>query len=97
MSEKIKMTESELVEVKSLQDKYQQKVVQLGRLYLQKMQSDLVIKNISEQEIKLRDDWTALQKLESELIDTLIKKYGEGSMDLQEGVFISQKSVSPTS
>ena len=43
MSEKIKMTDNELMEVKILQEKFQQKIFQMGQWYLQNM--DAKVKN----------------------------------------------------
>lgn len=87
----MKMTDSELVEVKLLRDKFQSKTFEMGLLYLEKMQVDEFIKNVTNKEQTLRDDWEGLKKSENELIDKLIKKYGEGSLDLNEGVFVPDK------
>jgi hypothetical protein len=95
--EKIKMTDSEILEIKLLQEKFQQKVFQLGQLYLQKMQVEASIKTLNEQEIKLRDEWLSLQKMENELIDKMLTKYGEGSLDLKAGTFVIDKKVTATS
>jgi len=91
MPEPMKMTDSELVEVKLLRDKFQSKTFEMGLLYLEKMQVDEFIKNVTNKEQTLRDDWEGLKKSENELIDKLIKKYGEGSLDLNEGVFVPDK------
>jgi len=94
--EKIKMTDNEVAEVRLLQEKFQQKVFQLGQLYLQKIQAEQTVKDISSQETKLKDEWNSLQKMENELIDKLLKKYGEGSLDLAAGVFITDKKTPST-
>ena len=91
MSDSIKMTEGELAEVRMLQEKFQQKIFELGRLLLQKKQMDTAAKNLAEQETKTWDEWTGLQKMENELMDKLLKKYGEGSLDLGAGSFIPDK------
>ena len=93
MSEAIKMTENELAEVRMLQEKFQQKVFQLGQLYLQKLNVEVTIKGLNEQEIKLRDDWVSLQKMENELIEKLLAKYGEGRLDLSKGSFIKDEKT----
>lgn len=95
--EKIKMTDSEILEIKLLQEKFQQKVFQLGQLYLQKMQVEASIKTLNEQEIKLRDEWLSIQKMENELIDKMLAKYGEGQLNLVKGEFIPEKKVTATS
>jgi hypothetical protein len=91
MSEKIKMTDNEIAEVKMLQEKFQQKIFQMGQWYLQNMDAKARTKAVNEQATKLEDEWNGLQKMETELIDKLLTKYGEGSLDLQSGTFISEK------
>jgi predicted transcriptional regulator len=97
MSEKIKMTDSELAEVKMLQEKFQQKMFQLGQWALQKMDAEERTKSVNQLEIKLQEEWKSLQKMENELIEKLLNKYGEGSLDLAAGTFISEKNSTPAS
>jgi len=93
MSEQIKMTEVELTEVRLLQEKFQQKIFQLGQNALQRTQAKNALKGADEQESKLTEDWVGLQKEENQLIDKLLTKYGEGSLDLGAGMFISEKKT----
>jgi hypothetical protein len=95
MNEKIKMSDNELAEVKMLQEKFHQKVFQLGQWCLQKWDTENRTKSISEQEIKLKDEWNSLQKMENELIEKLLNKYGEGSLDLRAGTFTTEKEPTP--
>ena len=88
MSEPIKMSDGELAEIKLLQEKFQHKTFDMGLLYLEKMQVDEIIKNLTDKEQSLQGDWESLKKLENELIDKLIKKYGEGALDLKRGTFV---------
>ena len=88
----VKMSDSEIVEVKILQEKFQQKVFQLGQLYLQKKQAEEAVKVVNDKEIKCLEEWSNLQKMENELIDKLLNKYGEGSLDLNAGTFVSDKT-----
>ena len=97
MSEKIKMTDGELAEVKMLQEKFQQKMFQLGQWALQKWDAEARIKANTEQETKLKDEWNSLQKMENELIEKLLSKYGEGNLDLANGIFVSEKNSMTTS
>lgn len=91
MSEQIKMTENEIKDIKVIQDAFQNKIYQLGQLYLQKLQAESAIKFVQEQEIKLKENWADIQKQETVLIDQLLKKYGQGSLDLKEGIFVPDK------
>jgi len=89
--EPIKIDNNCLSEIKMLQEKFQQKTFEMGILYLEKMQIDELIKNTTSKEQKLQDEWNSLKNMENQLIDNLIKKYGEGSLDLSKGVFVSDK------
>ena len=102
MSEKIKMTDEEITEIRKLQEKFQQNIFQLGQNTIQKIQAEDVLKNVkiqaedllkntTEQEIKLAESWLSLQKEENKITEKLLAKYGEGSLDLQSGTFISEK------
>ena len=88
----IKMTEDEINEIRGLQEKLQEKRFQFGNLYIEKIQIDDYIKAISEKEIAIQEDFKNLQKMESDLIEKILKKYGEGNLDLKAGVFIPEKS-----
>ena len=85
MSESIKIAEEELSEVRMLQSKFQDRIVQFGTLYLEKMQIEAQVKAITDREAELQQEWKNLQKMENDLIDKIIKKYGEGALDLKNG------------
>jgi hypothetical protein len=92
MNESIKLAENELKDVRTLQDKYQQNIFRLGRNSLQKLQAKASLKFAEEEEEKLGKEFLNLQKEENVLIETLLKKYGEGSIDLSAGTFIAEKT-----
>jgi len=85
----IKMTENEIAEIKMLQEKFQQKLIQLGQLNLQRIQT---LASITNQENKLKDEWEVLQKMENELVQKLLQKYGEGQLDVNNGTFIKDEN-----
>lgn len=89
MSEPVKMTEGELTEVRTLQDKYQQNIFQLGQNTLRKLEAEEALKSTEEGEQTLYSEFKTLRKTEDGLVQTLLKKYGEGSLDLKAGVFIA--------
>lgn len=93
MNDIIKFTEDEINEIRLLQSKFQEKIMHFGNLYLRKMQIDEDIRSCQEKENELNNEIKTLQKSENELIDKIIKKYGEGSLDLKEGVFIPEKKL----
>jgi len=87
MSEQIKMTDGELKEVRKLQDEYQKNIFQLGQNTLRKLEAEEALKFTQDGETKLYEEFKKLRQSEDGLIQTLLKKYGEGSLDLKAGVF----------
>jgi hypothetical protein len=87
----IKITEEELIEIRKLQEQYQFTQFEFGKLYLEKMEVEEIIRSVQQKEVKLQDKWKNLHKSQEELTDKLLKKYGEGGLDLKEGLFIPDK------
>jgi len=87
MSDPIKISNDELAEIKMLQNKISKKLFELGNLGAEKIEIDRMVQAFVEKDKKLREEWIGLQKLEQEFVDKLIKKYGEGDLDLQEGTY----------
>lgn len=97
MSQKIKISEEEVKSVRELQAKFQEVRFNFGGLYLEKLAVDSAVKALTEREGQLQDAWKDLQKQENELLDTILKKYGEGSLDVKEGFFIPESPAVKTS
>jgi ABC-type branched-subunit amino acid transport system ATPase component len=91
MSEQVKMSEGELLEVRTLQDKYQQNIFNMGQNTLRKLEAKEALKLTEDEEVKLAEEFKGLRKTEDEIIQKLLQKYGEGSLDLKAGTFISDK------
>jgi hypothetical protein len=86
-NENIKISEAELAEVKMLQSKFQAMVFKFGELQIEKMELDRMVSEFVAKEKGLKEGWQNLQKLEQDLIDTIIKKYGEGNLNMNDGTF----------
>lgn len=86
-----KLTDGEISDIRKIQESFQNKIYQFGQLYLQKVQAENALKFVTEQEAKLKDEWKEIQKIENEEVDKLLTKYGQGAIDLKEGIFISDK------
>jgi hypothetical protein len=87
----IKFTPEELNEIKSLGEKYQNKLSQFGVLYLERLSIEAASKDLIEKEKKLKDDYNDIQKEEKIVIDKLTSKYGEGNLSLSDGTFTPTK------
>jgi len=86
-----KFTEEELSSIKSLQQRYQEKLMLFGQLTLERISIDQAIKSVNEAENKARQEYLSLQEEESKLIETLSSKYGDGSLNLKDGTFTPKK------
>lgn len=87
MSQPIKITESELAEIRMLQGKFQETIFKLGNLQVEKMQLDAAVTEFVEKEKRLKEDWSNLQKMEQGILDKIIKNYGEGNLNMNDGTF----------
>ncbi len=95
MSQPIKITDGELAEIKMLQSKFQESIVKLGTLGVEKMELDRLVTEFIEKEKKLKEEWTSLQKLEQSLLDKIIKTYGEGNLNMTDGTFTPAQVTPP--
>lgn len=82
--EQIKFTPEELAELKELRGKYSELSHELGQVALNRFSLD-------DKEKQLRNTLTNVQKQEIKLADDLKDKYGNGSIDIDTGVFIPNK------
>jgi predicted nuclease with TOPRIM domain len=83
----IKISESELAEIRMLQGRFQETIFKLGNLQVEKMQLDAAVTEFVDKEKKLKEEWSSLQKLEEGLLDKIIKTYGTGNLNMTDGTF----------
>jgi hypothetical protein len=87
MAEPIKITTEELQDFYKLKDDIQRNTFELGVLYLEKMELDALFKNMSDKETELRNKVGEFRQRESELMNRILQKYGEGNLDIKNGIF----------
>ena len=87
MSKEIKFTEEEISEINSLRENNQTKILEFGQIRMETLMTRKRLAQLDELESQLEDDVNTLQKKEVDLVDSLTKKYGIGSLDLESGVF----------
>ena len=88
MSQPIKVAESEIAEINMLQKKFQEIIIMLGNLQVEKME-------LEEKERKLKEEWASLKKLDANVLDRIIKTYGEGSLNMDDGTFTPAQVIPP--
>jgi hypothetical protein len=96
MSQPIKITESELAEIRMLQGKFQDSILKLGNLQVEKMELDRLVTAFVDREKSLKEEWNSLQKLEQELMETFVTKYGEGNLNMANGTFSPSNPTTKT-
>lgn len=82
-----KFSEEDINSIKSLQSKYQEKLIFFGQLTLERLSIEQSIKNLAEVENKAKSEYLELQKEEESLIESLSSKYGDGVLNLKDGTF----------
>lgn len=90
MSDVIKFTDEELQSIAKLQADYQQSIFALGQIDLEKTNAEQQLRLLTEQREKVFENWKNLQKQESDLLNSLSQKYGEGTLSLKDGTFTSK-------
>jgi hypothetical protein len=82
-----KFTDLEMSSIQSIQQKYQEKLVQFGQLNISRISIESSIKELNAVEIRLKEEFLELQKEEQSLISELSSKYGNGQLNLKDGTF----------
>jgi predicted nuclease with TOPRIM domain len=95
MSQTTKITEAEFSEIKMLQGKFEELHGRFGNLGIEKMELDRLVTEFVEKEKQLKDEWISLKKLDEGLRDKMVKTYGEGSLNMENGTFIPAPVASP--
>lgn len=83
----VKFTDEEMAQFKDLSSRYQENLVSLGQLYISRLELEEKNSALNEEEKKLKLLYASLQKLESELLNKITEKYGDGSLDPKTGIF----------
>ena len=80
-----KIDESTLAEIRMLQGKFQELTVRMGTLGIEKME-------LEDRELKIKSEWQSVKKMDEDLRDKIVNKYGEGRLNPDDGTFISTQS-----
>ncbi len=91
MGEPVKIAPEELQEFNILKEEIQRNIFEFGELYLEKMELDQLYKQLANKETDLRNKVDNFKKRENELMTKIFQKYGEGNLNIKEGVFIPSK------
>ena len=92
MTEETKFTEEEVKQIKNIQDNYAKIQSEFGQIGLSKIRLNQQFDEIDTFELKLSDEFKQVQETEKNLLEKITKKYGDGSLDPETGVFTPNKS-----
>jgi len=87
MPEEVKFTEEELKNVQDIQQSYLNVQNQFGQLKMAQIRLD-------EQEVELEDALNQIQSEEKKFLDGITKKYGQGTLNPETGVFTPTENKS---
>jgi len=87
MAEESKFTEEELKQVKEIQDSYFNIQNEFGQLSLAKLRLNQQLEVFDTNEDNLNKEFITIQENENTFLAGITKKYGEGSLNPETGVF----------
>ena len=89
MAEKaVKFSEEEMKQINELQGTYLNLQNTLGQMSVQRMRLEQQVENLDVAEENVRTSFVDTQKKERDFVDQINKKYGDGNLDVNTGIFI---------
>ena len=85
------VSEGEITQIKTLQEKYQTLALQLGQASLQRTQLNREMENVETNEQKLHVAYDECREEEQNLVKSMTEKYGIGNLDIETGKFTPQE------
>ena len=92
MAEDTKFTEDEMKTIQSIQDSYFEVQTDFGKLNLAKIKLEQQLDELDSADDDLTKKFIDIQEEEKKFLNDITKKYGEGSLNPETGVFTSNKS-----
>ena len=86
MSE-VKFTEEEMGSLKEIQESYFNIQTEYGKLELTRIRLEQQLDTLDNTDDNLKEKFIQTQTTEKEFLDGITKKYGEGTLDQDSGVF----------
>ena len=86
-SKEIKFTQDELTNIESIRDGFNEVQTLLGRLEIQRIQTEQALENIHNDKLRLETRYSDLVDEERKMVQDLNEKYGTGNLDPDTGVF----------
>jgi len=88
----VKFTEEEMKSLKDIQDSYFNVQNEYGKLELSRIRLEQQLDGLDSVDNSLREQFIQTQDSEKEFLDGITKKYGEGTLEQETGIFTPNKS-----
>ena len=88
-NKEVKFTEDEMKQISELRGTYSNLQNTLGQMGVARIRLEQQINDLNDGEGKIRVQFTENQKKERDFVDSINKKYGDGNLNLESGVFTS--------
>ena len=92
MSEEIKSTDEEMSKIRNFQKEYSDLQIEFGQIKLSRLGLEDKLNELVKKEDESHKKFFDLQEKEKSFLDETTKKYGEGNLNPQTGVFTPNKS-----
>ena len=91
MVEDKKFTKEEMKIISEIQEKYLEIQQKLGQVSLSKLKLEQQAEAIDKMEEELLENFKKTQKEEKDFVDSVTKKYGDGTLNPESGIFTPNK------
>ena len=91
MAEETKFTKEEMNTISEIQEKYLEIQQKLGQISLSKLKLEQQVEAIDKVEKELLEYFKKTQKEEKDFVDNITKKYGDGTLNPDSGIFTPNK------
>ena len=89
----VKFTEEEMEQIGELQKGYMNLQNALGQLSVNRIRLEQQFDDLNEAEDNIRSQFTENQTKERNFVDQINKKYGDGNLDVNTGIFIPKPTA----
>tara|TARA_R100000008_G_C3502929_1_gene124658 strand:+ start:273 stop:581 length:309 start_codon:yes stop_codon:yes gene_type:complete len=95
MSE-VKFTEEEMKQISELQESYVNSQNALGQISVNRIRLEQQMNDLKSAEDSIKDRFVETQTKEKDFVQSINKKYGDGNLNLETGVFTPKSKEKTT-
>ncbi len=88
MAEKQHLSKEEKIQIEEIKNSSQQKVFEFGQIELEIILCDQRMDFLNQEKERLTNQYKELQTKEESLVNSITKKYGTGTLNIESGEFL---------